>query len=77
MERQQAFDFLREMFPLKSVSVSETLSNYNGKETETTYNVCVHDCCKNPNGGLAVGDGASWNEAIKKMFERMFDYGEA
>ena len=77
MDRQQAYDFLRAMFPCCSVCLSDELWFHTGnKEEPPWYSVSVHNICKNSNGGIASGRGKSWEEAIKKMFKSLFSYGE-
>lgn len=78
MERQQAFDFLREVFPNNSFVLKDDLWFHkdSGDLMKPEYIVHVLDACKK-NGEIAAGTGKTWNEAIKAMFKDLFKNDEA
>ena len=79
MERQQAYDFLREMFPNKSFSLQDTLwfHKSEGDLMEPECRIGVHGISLQDGGGIVSGTGKTWNDAIKAMFKDLFQYGEA
>jgi hypothetical protein len=78
MTKEQLYRRLRREYPGNSFAliIEDYYYNHTTKKA-VEKKVFVHDCCANPNGGLASGFGKSWKEAYENMLLDKLKYGEA
>jgi len=69
------YDFLKEIFPGKHISLD---TSFKGgiDEPKESFRVNIHKVCKCVNGGIAAANGNTWEAAIYNTFKDLFRNGE-